>query len=40
MNDGLNPDEDQLTRFKEHIERGVALLHNRVKEFPDPATLT
>jgi len=40
LNDGLDPDIDQLSRFKEHVERGVTLLHNRVKEFPDLATLT
>jgi len=40
MNDGSDPDIDQLTRFKEHIERGVTLLHNEKKEFPDLATLT
>jgi len=40
MNDGLDPDLDQLTRLKEHVERGVTLLHNRVKELPDIATLT
>ncbi|MHA1410774.1 MAG: DNA sulfur modification protein DndE [Candidatus Odinarchaeia archaeon] len=40
MNDGLDPDMDQLARFKEHVERGVILLYNRVKEFPDLATLT
>ena len=40
MNDGLDPDEDQLSRFKEHIERGVTLFHNWVKEFPDLVTLT
>ena len=40
MNDGLDPDEDQLASFKEHVERDVTLLHNRVKEFPDLATLT
>ena len=40
MNDGLDPDIDQLIRFKEHVERGVTLLHNRVKEFPDLTTLT
>jgi len=40
MNDGLTPDTDQLARFKEHAERGVTLLHNRVKEFPDLVTLT
>jgi len=39
INDGLNLDKDQSTHFKEHIERGVILLYNRVKEFSDLATL-
>jgi DNA sulfur modification protein DndE len=39
MNDGLNLEENQLTHFKEHIERGVNLLYNRVKEFKDISSL-
>jgi DNA sulfur modification protein DndE len=39
MNDGLNSDEDLLPNFKEHIERGVILLFNRVKQFKDLSTL-
>jgi hypothetical protein len=40
MNNRVDPDIAQLARFKEHVERGVILLYNRVKEFPDLATLT
>jgi DNA sulfur modification protein DndE len=39
MNDGLPADEDILTHFKEHIERGVVLLYNRVKDFSDLSSL-
>ncbi len=39
INDGLNPNEELLTHFKEHIERGVILFYNRVKQFSDLATL-
>ena len=39
MNDGLNPDEGLLSHFKEHIERGVILLFNRVKGFSDLSSL-
>ena len=39
INDGLNPNEDPLNHFKEHIERGVSLLYNRVKEFKDLSAL-
>ena len=33
INDGLNTDEDLLSHFKEHIERGIVMLFNKVKEF-------
>ncbi len=39
INDGLNPNEELLTQFKEHIERGVIIFYNRVKQFSDLATL-
>ena len=39
MNDGLNPDKGLLIHFKEHIERGVILLFNRVKEFKELSSL-
>jgi DNA sulfur modification protein DndE len=39
MNDSLNAEEDQLTHFKEHLERGVSLLYNRVKDFSDLSEL-
>jgi len=39
MNSGLDPDQDQLTHLKAHIERGVALLHNRVRDLTDLPTL-
>ena len=39
LNSGLDPDENLLTHFKAHIERGVVLLHNRVKGFKDLVAL-
>jgi DNA sulfur modification protein DndE len=39
IRDGLDPNKDLLFNFKEHIERGVILLFNRVKQFKDLATL-
>lgn len=39
MNDGLNHDEDLLSHFKEHIERGVVMLFNKVKKFKDLSSL-
>ena len=39
MEDGLDSEEDLLPFFKEHVERGVVLLYNRVKEFADLALL-
>ena len=39
INDRMNPDVDLLTQFKEHIERGVVLLFNRVKDFKDLSSL-
>lgn len=39
INDGLNPEKDLLLNFKEHIERGVIMLFNRVKNFSDLALL-
>ena len=39
INDGLDQNKDLLINFKEHIERGVILFYNRVKEFSDIATL-
>lgn len=39
INDSLSPGEDLLTPFKEHIERGVVILYNRVKEFKDLSEL-
>ena len=38
-NYGLDPNEDLLSNFKEHIDRGVILFYNRVKKFSDLATL-
>jgi len=40
MNDGIDSEKDHLTYFKEHIERGVILLYNRVKDFADLSTLS
>ena len=39
LNDGLAPEKGLLPQFKEHIERGVIILYNRVKEFNDLANL-
>ena len=39
INDDQDPDQDLLNPFKEHIERGVILLYNRVKMFQDLADL-
>ena len=39
INDGQDPNQDLLTPFKEHIERGVILLYNRVKAFKDLSDL-
>lgn len=39
MNDGLNTEENLVSHFKEHIERGVVLLFNKVKEFKDLPSL-
>jgi len=39
MNGGLDPDRDQPTHLKAHMERGVALLHNRVRDLTDLQTL-
>ena len=39
MNDGLSTDEDLLSHFKEHIERGVVMLFNKVKKFKDLSSL-
>jgi len=39
MNDGLSTDKYLLSHFKEHIERGVILLFNRVKNFKDLSSL-
>ena len=39
INDGLNPCENVLPHFKEHIERGVVLFYNRVKAFNDLSKL-
>jgi len=39
INEGLDPEHDLLKSFKEHIERGVIILYNRVKEFIDLANL-
>lgn len=39
LNDGLNASEDLLKQFKEHIERGVIILFNRVKNFEDLSNL-
>ena len=39
MNSSLDPDKDQLTYLKAHIERGVTLLHNRVRDLTDLTTL-
>jgi DNA sulfur modification protein DndE len=39
INDGIDPNENLQTQFKEHLERGVIILFNRVKEFSDLANL-
>ena len=39
MNVGLNTEDDLLSHFKEHIERGVILLFSRVKSFNDLSAL-
>ena len=39
LNDGLNPSKELLKQFKEHIERGVIILFNRVKNFNDLSSL-
>jgi len=39
INDGQDPNQDLLMPFKEHIERGVILLYNRVKAFKDLSDL-
>ena len=39
INDGLDPEDDLQSQFKEHLERGVIILFNRVKEFSDLPTL-
>jgi len=39
INDSLDPEEDLQSQFKEHLERGVIILFNRVKEFSDLPTL-
>ena len=35
INDILDPDENLQIQFKEHLERGVFILFNRVKDFSD-----
>ena len=39
ISDDQDPDQDLLNPFKEHIERGVVLLSNRVKAFKDLSEL-
>jgi len=39
INHDLNPNTGLLNQFKEHIERGVIILFNRVKNFNDLSTL-
>jgi len=39
MNDGMSAEEDLLFYLKEHVERGVILLFNRVKKFDDLSNL-
>ena len=39
INDGLDPENDLQSQFKEHLERGVIILFNRVKDFSDLPTL-
>ena len=39
INDDYNAEYELLKSFKEHIERGVIILYNRVKEFSDLANL-
>ena len=39
INDDLYPNTNLLYQFKEHIERGVIILYNRVKKFNDLSTL-
>ena len=39
LNDGIDPGENLLPYFKEHLERGVIILFNRIKNFNDIANL-
>ena len=39
ISDGISPSENLLTHFKKHIERGVVLFYNRVKNFNDLSKL-
>lgn len=39
INDGIEYSDNILPILKEHIERGIILLFNRVKRFADLSTL-
>ena len=39
INDNIDPEDDLYPHFKDHLERGVIILYNRVKKFDDIANL-
>jgi DNA sulfur modification protein DndE len=39
INDSVDPDDQVYENFKKHLERGVELLYNKVKNFEDLSNL-